>query len=575
MSTISTSATSGNDKGIASYSRSLSSAIDSKKLNIDESRLSTFNLLLALPIFDNQTAPPVAEPVAEPVADQVAPEDKTDSKENSEQDASVGVDDQAALLVAVSQIIVPLTNKIDQNSAAITNAQATAEGAPDSNVATPSILDDSNAIANQPTVPPKELPKVAEPTDSTAIKDIRQDAKPKDDRLDESNQEVNATSNPLRAELTTRPESKKPTDDGAATRKVQTAPIDDEKAALPASVAKSSASNLRESPAAKDDFIERKEAESSQEGNSYSNRRSDRLAASKRGEQSGKSEGNASSGNDRHDDGAFEISVDTTIVGKSDSPSSQTEFLDPTPSILVPDFSSTQALSVTSEPNGAVNQPTLVAAGASLSSTSVGAQSGGDSAVFSNIGGVSGVQGGNASSMNASIKSSAPVSGSSTLTAYQEGRVLNRVLKGLEQLSDNKGQVRLRLHPPELGSLQVTLRFSGQQVSAQIEVEHPTARDLLLKNLPQLQKQLADQNIIVSQFDVQVVDPSQFSQGNGLSFSSSNGSHAGQQEADADRSSRHVDRLENSLESKTSSSMASRPGRASWSRNNGELDVRV
>ena len=148
--------------------------------------------------------------------------------------------------------------------------------------------------------------------------------------------------------------------------------------------------------------------------------------------------------------------------------------------------------------------------------------------------------------------------------------MLQRVLKGLSQLDDGGGQVRLRLHPPELGSLQVTLRMDAQQVSALIEVEHPAAREVLLTNLPQLQSQLAEQGLSVSSFDVQVVDQNQWS---GQGWESGNGRGAGQNDADNNRSSRYLDRLRNQIDRPTAAATAS-PTQLLWSRRNGELDLR-
>jgi flagellar hook-length control protein FliK len=90
-------------------------------------------------------------------------------------------------------------------------------------------------------------------------------------------------------------------------------------------------------------------------------------------------------------------------------------------------------------------------------------------------------------------------------------------MRGLEQLSDGGGQVRLRLHPPELGTLQMTLRFEGNQVTAQLEVENRVARDALINNSQILRDKLAEQGFEVERFEVEIQSDSSPSTGFGRS----------------------------------------------------------
>ncbi len=91
----------------------------------------------------------------------------------------------------------------------------------------------------------------------------------------------------------------------------------------------------------------------------------------------------------------------------------------------------------------------------------------------------------------------------SQLTGYQQGRLLQRVLNGLEQLQDGSSSVRLRLHPPELGALEVSLHMTQTTIAATITVESEAARQVLQENLPMLQNKLADQGLQVERFDIQ------------------------------------------------------------------------
>ncbi len=95
--------------------------------------------------------------------------------------------------------------------------------------------------------------------------------------------------------------------------------------------------------------------------------------------------------------------------------------------------------------------------------------------------------------------------GGSSLTPRQEVRLVQRLLRGFEQLSNGEGQVKLRLHPPELGSLQMTLKMEGQVMTAHLEVENSLAKEALTQNVQQLRDSLSEQGIRIERFEVQVV----------------------------------------------------------------------
>jgi flagellar hook-length control protein FliK len=164
-----------------------------------------------------------------------------------------------------------------------------------------------------------------------------------------------------------------------------------------------------------------------------------------------------------------------------------------------------------------------------------------------------------------STRGSVPTS----LSRYQETKLVQRVLRGIEQLSNGGGQVRLRLHPQELGTLQMTLRIEGSQMSAKLEVENSTAKEALLQNLQGLKDRLADQGMQVERFEVTV-----------SSQSNSFGADAGLANGNQDRrsweqqaTSRYATQNNNTIsgERKTTPAEPSR----TWSRTNGSLDVTV
>jgi flagellar hook-length control protein FliK len=119
-------------------------------------------------------------------------------------------------------------------------------------------------------------------------------------------------------------------------------------------------------------------------------------------------------------------------------------------------------------------------------------------------------------------------------------RFVRRVAGALRAASKSSGTVRLRLSPRELGSLRLEIAVRGGAMTARVEAETTTARNLLLDNLPALRDRLAQQDIKVKQFDVALMDrspgglPDQTAD-HTQSDSRSGGGHAPQLGGDGDR----------------------------------------
>ena len=88
----------------------------------------------------------------------------------------------------------------------------------------------------------------------------------------------------------------------------------------------------------------------------------------------------------------------------------------------------------------------------------------------------------------------------------QQTRFVQRVTKAFEVAQQRGEPIRLRLHPPELGSLRLEVKVEGNVMLARIETETQSARTLLIDNLPVLRERLAEQNIRVEQFDIDLLD---------------------------------------------------------------------
>jgi len=83
-------------------------------------------------------------------------------------------------------------------------------------------------------------------------------------------------------------------------------------------------------------------------------------------------------------------------------------------------------------------------------------------------------------------------------------RFVGRVAKAFQTAQDRGGILQLRLSPPELGSLRLELAVKDGVMSAALQTENANARRLLLDHLPALRDRLAEQNIRVDRFDVDV-----------------------------------------------------------------------
>lgn len=85
-------------------------------------------------------------------------------------------------------------------------------------------------------------------------------------------------------------------------------------------------------------------------------------------------------------------------------------------------------------------------------------------------------------------------------------RFVQRVAGAFRSLSEQNNTLRLKLSPPELGSLRIEITVRNGQMSARLEAETPEARNLLLDHLPALKERLAGQEIKIQQFHVEVAD---------------------------------------------------------------------
>lgn len=83
-------------------------------------------------------------------------------------------------------------------------------------------------------------------------------------------------------------------------------------------------------------------------------------------------------------------------------------------------------------------------------------------------------------------------------------RFVQRVARAFHAVGDQGGELRLRLSPPELGALQLQVTVRDGVLTARMETESTAVRNLLLDSLPALRERLAEQEIKVARFEVDV-----------------------------------------------------------------------
>lgn len=93
-------------------------------------------------------------------------------------------------------------------------------------------------------------------------------------------------------------------------------------------------------------------------------------------------------------------------------------------------------------------------------------------------------------------------SAGSTLSGAEGRRFINRVAMAFEAAQSGDGHIRIRLSPPELGSLRIELRLEGANLIAKVEAETAAARSVLVENLSTLRERLSEHGVSIESFEV-------------------------------------------------------------------------
>lgn len=124
------------------------------------------------------------------------------------------------------------------------------------------------------------------------------------------------------------------------------------------------------------------------------------------------------------------------------------------------------------------------------------------------------------------------------ISRAEKVRLAQRVARSFSRVGPTGGNIQLKLHPPELGSLAVNIKIEGKSMSAKLTTESQAAREVIMESLPQLRTRLAEQGYDVVQFTVEVASESTTTdnqsgtgQGTGQSGAGQGGQNGGSSES--------------------------------------------
>lgn len=83
-------------------------------------------------------------------------------------------------------------------------------------------------------------------------------------------------------------------------------------------------------------------------------------------------------------------------------------------------------------------------------------------------------------------------------------RLVHRIAKAFQKMGIDSGQVRLKMHPDELGGVQIEMQVTGRSVKAKVIADGEDARQLLRDSMPELRQRLESQGLTVERLDVEL-----------------------------------------------------------------------
>lgn len=131
---------------------------------------------------------------------------------------------------------------------------------------------------------------------------------------------------------------------------------------------------------------------------------------------------------------------------------------------------------------------------------------------------------------SASAKGSAGVD---TNAAVQRAKLVQRVSRGFQHLGSGGGQIRMKLAPEQLGSVQLQMNVQNGQLSGRMVTQSDAATQMLREQLPDLRAALENQGIKLQRIDIETDASSTDTMGRDADGQSGESAgHGGQQFAD-------------------------------------------
>jgi len=82
-------------------------------------------------------------------------------------------------------------------------------------------------------------------------------------------------------------------------------------------------------------------------------------------------------------------------------------------------------------------------------------------------------------------------------------RLVHRIAKAFQKMGADGGHVRLKMHPDELGGVQLEMQVKGRTVTATVTADNEQARQVIQASIADLRQRLESQGLIIERLDVQ------------------------------------------------------------------------
>jgi len=92
------------------------------------------------------------------------------------------------------------------------------------------------------------------------------------------------------------------------------------------------------------------------------------------------------------------------------------------------------------------------------------------------------------------------------ISTEQAARFADQIAQAIESARGQDDRLRVRLHPPALGALQIEVRMHAGELSARLDVQSPEAHRAIVETLPQLRESLGHAGAVVDRIDVRLVE---------------------------------------------------------------------